>query len=615
MENYKTGSLFTHVSPDSGAVSLVALPDGKEKIPLGSGVITKLLGRGGMAAVYEIWNPRLEIYRAVKLINPGAIDLVVQRFQTEYKISAKLKHPNIIEIHGVGEWNNLTYIEMEKIDGARLDRIISERGALPAAVCTAIGIMICRALDYAHHQDCAIYGKTYHGIIHRDLKPQNIMISGTGAVKLMDFGVARPVDVSYQTIDGLVSGTLQYLAPEQLVKKKLDERTDLYALGVTMYEMATGVNPFPQSTLVQLISSKAKNKFRPMRTFNLNLPPRLKKIIRACMQHDPQKRAPSASVLMKKLTTVHYSLTDKSPEEILSCFIGDPSNQKFILATRRHIPAGLVVTFVLVSLIGFLLSNKWSETVGRLDCPKKIAGLLKRARFFPAALSPAGRPAWQADVSGNKVSPGAAGSASPAPDAAEKSPAASKKKNTHRRSLVETLLEKYATSDTLALMENEWRAKNHEKVLAIYDLLSSEQARTGQAIILKLRSLDALDQKEQLADFIAKNELNDGEFFLEKAKIALRNGNLPGARLMLEVSLSSPHAFVDYDHLKREVCYFTAQAATAEFDVSPNEQTYKAACDAWWLLKSAIRSAPEHDYNKKAAEELQRMAHHMHKGD
>ena len=138
MENSDSGITLKKISLSSEGQTPIPLPNGKERVALGSGVITKLLGRGGMAAVYEIWNPQLEIYRAVKLINPGSIEAVHQRFQTEIKISAKLNHPNIVEIHGVGEWNGLPYIEMEKIEGKGLDHIIADRGALPAAVCTAV---------------------------------------------------------------------------------------------------------------------------------------------------------------------------------------------------------------------------------------------------------------------------------------------------------------------------------------------------------------------------------------------------------------------------------------------------------------------------------------------
>jgi serine/threonine protein kinase len=126
------------------------LPDGTQPLPLGSGSIAGLLGVGGMSNVYKIWNPQLEQHRAVKLMKPDLSPDSRQRFQTEIKITAALSHPNIIEIHSVGEWNTLSFIEMEFIDGATLSDIINNHGALPIEVCVALGILMARALIYAH---------------------------------------------------------------------------------------------------------------------------------------------------------------------------------------------------------------------------------------------------------------------------------------------------------------------------------------------------------------------------------------------------------------------------------------------------------------------------------
>ena len=164
------------------------------------------------------------------------------------------------------------------------------------------------------------------------------MVCANGVVKLMDFGIARPVDVSFQTMDGLVSGTLQYLSPEQLEKKKLDVRTDLYALGVSMYEIVTGVNPFPQTSFGHLVANKTRNKFRPIEGFHIKLNKRLKRVIYKCMQHDPQKRIASASHLLHELEKIHAGLTKKRPEEIMADLINTASDKKVVLASRRHVP-------------------------------------------------------------------------------------------------------------------------------------------------------------------------------------------------------------------------------------------------------------------------------------
>ncbi len=602
----------------SNTPSPVALPDGKERIPLGSGVITKLLGQGGMAAVYEIWNSQLEMYRAVKLINPGSSESTRQRFQTEIKITAKLSHPNIVEIHGVGEWNGLPYIEMEKLEGVGLDALIAERGALPPVVCTAICIMICRALNYAHNQDCSIYGKNYHGVIHRDLKPANIMICSSGIVKLMDFGIARPADVSFHTMDGLVAGTLQYLAPEQLEKQKLDVTTDIYALGVTMYEIVTGVVAFPQTNLPKLIADKSRNKFKPLEEFHIKLPPRLRRLIYKCMEQAPDKREPSAAALLDELHKIHALFTNRSPEQIMAAFTAGKGT-KTVLATRRRFPLKAVAAVCLAA----------AATAGMyvLVWPLAQYSLMS----IPASQAVAPRPAVPAppvQTEAAKPAPSEAAAPEPHQTAAARTrvaspgkqpspaPAASlsSRETAQPASLFSSLREKYGTDDNLVIMEKELAARNYQNVLSLYDLLPKDVAHTPKPLILRMRVFEATGNLGRLAQMLESNSVNDGEFILEKAKFAFRNQNYAECRRLLAQSLTVPHAFIDYDVLRQEVSYYTALCLTAQFDANPTEQTYKDALDAWWQLRNALRNNPDHEYNRKAVSELQRMAKKMQKG-
>ena len=622
MEPPQRELLSPGLSPSDTENSPVALPDGKERIPLGSGVITRLLGRGGTAAVYEIWNSHLEIYRAVKLINPNSVDIAHQRFQTEFKICAKLKHPNIVEIHGVGQWRGLPYIEMEKIDGTGLDRIIDRSGALPAAVCTSVGIMICRALDYAHNQECTIYGKCYRGVVHRDLKPQNIMVCGSGTVKLMDFGIARPIDASFKTLDGLISGTLQFLSPEQLEKGTLDFRSDLYSLGVTLYEIVTGVNPFPQTSFANLVSFKTKNKFQPIETFPVQLPRQLKRVIYKCMHYDPAKRVPSAAELLTVLTKIHCSLTSESPEEIMAWLFADTSGKKVILASRRRFPWRQAAAIFAIGVLGFGFYRFGMPNDRKPFFRKAVLttyGFLSNAfsRFSPrqgSVSSIQNKQAPPVTAAPFATSPHSASFSSQESSLSNKASPSFAAKSKRAKPFLESLKAEYSADNNLAIMEKALQAKNCSTVLAVYDLLNQEQALSSQALIFKLRALDCIGDREQVATFLENTNLNDGEFYLSKAKLAYANKNIPGCRLMLEICLTSPHALIDSDVLKREVYYYGALCATALFDAQPGEQSYKDALDAWWQLKSLLRSEPDHEYNKKAASELQRMAKEMQKG-
>jgi hypothetical protein len=451
------------------------------------------------------------------------------------------------------------------------------------------------------------------------------MVCRSGTVKLMDFGTARPIDATFKTMDGLISGTLQFLSPEQLEKGTLDFRTDLYSLGVTLYEMITGVNPFPQTSFIDLVSHKSKNKFQPLESFPVELPRRLKHIIYQCMHYDPLKRADSAAVLLKELTNIHQSLTSESPEAIMARLISDAGGKKVIVSSRRRHPLRLVAATVSLGFFAFCFYR-----FGMPDEPK----LFLRSSAFAAYSSIHGgllrlipKPSGAAPSTGQSAgipvgkSPDSAAQAQPPLTAASlpggntpKSLRGGNLKSKRIKTLMESLKVEYGTEDNLVIMEKAWQAKNYSTVLTIYDFLTPEQARSEQALIFKMRAYDSIGDTEQSAEFLENTNCNDGEFYLAKARLAFRNNNIPGCKLMLAISLSSPHALIDYDVLKREVYFMTALCATAQFDAEPNEQSYKDALDAWWQLKSVLRSDPDHPYNKKAASELQRLAKEMQKG-
>ncbi|MBN1128988.1 MAG: protein kinase [Chitinispirillaceae bacterium] len=301
------------------------LPSGNDQIPLGSGTVVGVLGSGGMARVYKIWNEKLEVHRAVKILLPTQQKDLKNRFETEAKITAKLHHPNIVEIYAVGDWKGLPFLEMEYIDGDSLEALIVRYGKLPHSVCSAIAIFIARALVYAHGQEFLIYGKNYHGVIHRDLKPANIMIAGNGDVKLMDFGIARPTEASLHTVEGNIVGTMQYLSPEQIDGVDIDARTDLYSFGAILYEMLTGTKTFPQETITNLMKKKIVNEYRKFSDFNFPIAPGLVKITQKCLQSSKESRYPAASALLKDLESVHKSLTIDEPALILHNYLKDPA--------------------------------------------------------------------------------------------------------------------------------------------------------------------------------------------------------------------------------------------------------------------------------------------------
>ena len=265
------------------------------------GRIVRLLGGGGMADVYLVWKPRMEVYRAVKVLKPGQASTLVSRFETEIRIFSKLNHPNIVHCYGAGEWHGLPCIEMEYVHGTSLENVIEKHGRLSAPQTMLIGILVARALHYAHNQVITIYGETHNGVIHRDLKPANIMLSRSGRIKLTDFGIARPSDVSLHTVDsGTVVGTLPYLAPEQLDGAGVSVKSDIYALGATLHELLSGRRAFPQTEVSALVKAKSMGTVESIR-LSSDVPHGLGAILAKAMHTDPAQRHASGQALAADL--------------------------------------------------------------------------------------------------------------------------------------------------------------------------------------------------------------------------------------------------------------------------------------------------------------------------
>jgi Tol biopolymer transport system component len=271
---------------------------------LGPYEILSRIGAGGMGEVWKGRDTRLERSVAIKVLsrNLAASPEVRQRFEREAKTISQLSHPHVCALHDVGREGEVDYLVMELLEGETLgERLV--RGPLPLEQTLRYGAQIADALDKAHRQ----------GIVHRDLKPGNVMLTKTG-VKLLDFGLARSAPGSAAagsltasptqanlTQEGTILGTFQYMAPEQLEGRAADARTDIFALGVTLYEMATGRKAFSGATQASLVSSILRDEPAPISQAQPTSPPALDRVIRACVAKDPEDRWQSAGDVGKEL--------------------------------------------------------------------------------------------------------------------------------------------------------------------------------------------------------------------------------------------------------------------------------------------------------------------------
>jgi serine/threonine protein kinase len=288
---------------------------------IGSGTVVGSLGSGGMGDVYKIWNESLGVHRAIKIMQRCNEARQAKRFEREIKISAQFDHPHIVHIHTTGLWKGYRYLEMEFIDGASLDAWINKRGNFPPCVCTAIGICAARALTYAHNHTYTLEGKICTGVVHRDIKPANMMLSKDGKLKIMDFGIARPITEELATLTTGIVGSWPYLPPEQLDGCSVDHRADLYALGAVFYELLTGRVAFPFENQKTFYTNKTRGVYKRISDDGVVVHAELEKLITKCLEVKPDARYQTAEELEKALVRIHNDLCDRSPESILGMFV------------------------------------------------------------------------------------------------------------------------------------------------------------------------------------------------------------------------------------------------------------------------------------------------------
>ena len=246
------------------------------------------LGQGGMAIVYKAYDTRLEREVAIKLIRKDAFpvevhDRVLQRFDREAKSLAKLSHPNIVKVYDYGEYEGAPYLVMELIDGGSLKEYTGQ--PIPYQEAAQILLPIVRALSYAHERK----------ILHRDIKPGNILVSQSGELILTDFGIAKLLENSDgQTLTGMNVGigTPEYMAPEQGLGKDVDERADIYALGVVFYELITGHKPYTADTPMAVVIKQINDPLPRPRDFIGTLPDNVEHVIVKALAKNQNDRFP-----------------------------------------------------------------------------------------------------------------------------------------------------------------------------------------------------------------------------------------------------------------------------------------------------------------------------------
>jgi TolB-like protein/Tfp pilus assembly protein PilF len=276
-----------------------------------------MLGEGGMGVVYRAEDPELGREVALKLLPAEMADNPkrLERFRREAKAVAAINHPNIVTIHSIESVETTHFLTMELVEGESLDQIIPP-GGMPLAKVFEIAVPLADALASAHER----------GIVHRDLKPANVMITGENRIKVLDFGLAKLVEdpdsetgdpaltavPTELTAEGMVMGTAPYMSPEQVEGRAMDHRTDIFSLGIVLYEMATGKRPFAGETSAALVSSILRDSPPTVTEINESLPRHLARIIQHCLEKDPEARYQSAKDVRNELKSLRREVDSGS---------------------------------------------------------------------------------------------------------------------------------------------------------------------------------------------------------------------------------------------------------------------------------------------------------------
>lgn len=340
------------------------LPQEGDKI--GSGVVVSLVYSGLNAHVYKTWNDTLELHRAVKVVSAPSESNVFERFITEARITSKLIHPNIVQTFNIGTTSGgLPFIEMEYISGSSLEDLVLKGGSLPLLFSLSVCIGILKALSYAHTLKYTLYEHNYLGIVHRDIKPSNIVITTEGVPKLTDFGIARPVDVSIHTRLGTVPGTIAYMSPEACTSSDIDFTSDIYQLGLCLYESLAGKAAFPQSDLTALFDAKIHNDYASLESRVKNLDFHIIHIVRKCMQLKPRDRYVSACDCLSDVSKLYDSLSPSlSPSQTIVSFLSDKDIYIKPVASLRFLkPLSIMSIFVFIVFYLLFVTFKYRKQI------------------------------------------------------------------------------------------------------------------------------------------------------------------------------------------------------------------------------------------------------------
>ncbi len=332
--------------------------------------LVEFIGKGGMALVYRAIDRRTGHSVAVKILRPeyNQDAEFSSRFQREALAASRMSHHNIVNLLDVGQADNMRYLVMEYVQGRTLKEVIRQKGALPPTVAAQIGIRILSALQHAHK----------NGIIHRDIKPQNVLVHKDGLIKVADFGIARVAGWDTVSQEDSVMGSVHYFSPEQAQGKPVTAASDLYSVGVVLYEMLTGKPPFDGETPVAVAMQHIGSKPRPISEINPAVPPAMERVVEKAMEKQPAQRYQSALEMAQDL---HRALQEPDgtwmtrlpdqPIPSLEYHTGNTGKQRAVRSWRDIAPRVGAAALIVLAIAGMFwgASRIYDQVVNTTEAP------------------------------------------------------------------------------------------------------------------------------------------------------------------------------------------------------------------------------------------------------
>lgn len=351
--------------------------------------IKEIIGVGGMANVYKAYDNIDDRAVAVKILRDEHMgnDELLRRFRNESKAIAVLSHPNIVKVYDVSFNEDIQYIVMEHIDGITLKEYIEQQKVLRWKEAVHFTVQILRALQHAHDK----------GIVHRDIKPQNIMLLEDGTIKVADFGIARFARASQHTVTDKAIGSVHYISPEQAKGENTDEKSDIYSIGVMLYEMTTGTLPFDADSPVSVALKQIQSQPKRPRVINPDIPEGLEDITIRAMQKDPARRYQSAAEMLRDIDefkrdpsiSFEYKYSEPETENISKEVSNTKKKTKKIKDEQvRNAPVvpvltGITIAFIVVAIvfvIGIMAMVRPFEEVPDTTAPELIGMDINEAK-------------------------------------------------------------------------------------------------------------------------------------------------------------------------------------------------------------------------------------------